>query len=116
MTRFWVDVGRGSKAAVPEEMPAGDDGAFQGGSGRRRHEHGSRLRSGAGISSRLCGLVEPNRSGKDGRDDEIDELDRRPSMAAAATTDDWWYWGGQEAVRRGEVVEASARDVPSLLI
>jgi hypothetical protein len=86
MTRFWVDVGRGSKAAVAEKMPAcGDDGAFQRGSGRRRHEHGSTPRSGAEVYSRLCGLVEPNRSGKECRADEIDELDRRPPLAAAAT-------------------------------
>jgi hypothetical protein len=65
MTRFWVDVGRGSKAAVAEKMPAcGDDGAFQRGSGRRRHEHGSTPRSGAEVYSRLCGLVEPNRVAK----------------------------------------------------
>ena len=83
-----LDIGRGSKAAVVEEMPAGGDGAFQRGSGRRRHEHGSTPRSGALVFSRHCGLVEPKRSGEDGRAAEIDELYRHPSMAAAASTGD----------------------------
>jgi hypothetical protein len=48
MTRFRVDVRRGSKAAaaIVEEMPTGGDGAFQRGIGRHRHEHGSMARSG----------------------------------------------------------------------
>jgi hypothetical protein len=108
MTRFWVDVGRCSKAAYAEEMPAGDDGAFQQrGSGRRHHEHRSTLRSGAEVSSRLCGLVEPNRSGEDSRADGIDELDRRPSMAAAATT--IGGTGAGEMVRGGAEVQQCAR-------
>jgi hypothetical protein len=65
------------------------------GSARRCHEHGSTPRSGSKVSSSLCGLVEPNRSGEDGRADEIDELDRRPSMVAATAT------GGATAKMRG---------------